>query len=217
MYVKLGRDVVVIGRQAERSESTKARMLVVARDLFVRRGYAAVPAEDLVREAGLTRGALYHHFGGKEGLFAALYEQVQREVTDRIDAAADGAADAWSALRIGCHTFLESCLDPVVQQVVLLDAPVVLGWEAWREVDARYGLGSLKEGLHHARESGAIAGQPLDAVAHLLLGAMNEAALWIARAKDPDAALVEAKAGLDRLLGGLRDDGPSGSTASRGD
>jgi AcrR family transcriptional regulator len=154
---------VVIGRQAERSESTKARILVVARDLFVRRGYAAVPAEDLVREAGLTRGALYHHFGGKEGLFAALYEQVQREVTDRIDAAADGAADAWSALRIGCHTFLESCLDPVVQQVVLLDAPVVLGWEAWREVDARYGLGSLKEGLHHARESGAIAGQPLDA------------------------------------------------------
>ena len=193
-----------MGRQAERTEATRARLIEVARRLFTERGYQAVPAEELVREAGLTRGALYHHFGGKDGLFAALYEQVQREVTARIEQAADAAPDAWSALRAGCHAFLECCVDPEVQRIVLLDAPVVLSWEAWREVDARYGLGSLKQGLREAQAAGAIAGDDLDAVAHLLLGAMNEVAMWIARAADPSAALKEAKAGLDRLLGGLR-------------
>lgn len=94
-------------------------------------------------------------------------------------------------------------MDPDVQRIMLLDAPVVLSWEAWPEVDARYGLGSLKEGLRQAHEEGAIDVERLDAVAHLLLGAMNDAALWIARSEDPAAALADAKAGLDRLLGGL--------------
>lgn len=191
-------------RQAERTEATRALLLRVARRMFVERGYAAVPAEDLVREAGLTRGALYHHFGGKDGLFAALYEQVQREVTARIDAAAEARVDAWEALRAGCHAFLECCTDPEVQRIVLLDAPVVLSWEAWREVDVRHGLGSLREGLQMAHESGAVAGDSLEALAHLLLGAMNEAGMWIARAPDPAAALAQARAGLDRLLQGLR-------------
>jgi AcrR family transcriptional regulator len=193
-----------MNRQSQRTEATRARLLEVARRMFVDRGYAAVPAEELVREAGLTRGALYHHFGGKDGLFAVLYEQVQREVTERIDAAAEVQPDAWGALRAGCRAFLECCVDPEVQRIVLLDAPVVLSWEAWREVDARYGLGSLREGLRMAREAGALAGGSPEAAAHLLLGAMNEAAMWIARAEDPAAALGEAWAGLDGMLEGLR-------------
>jgi AcrR family transcriptional regulator len=191
-------------RQSERVEATRARLLRAARLMFTTHGYASVPAEALVREAGLTRGALYHHFAGKEGLFAALYEQIQQEVTARVDRAADAEADPWSALRVGCHTFLESCVDPEVQRIMLLDAPVVLSWEAWREVDARHGLGSLREGLRQALGSGTATSDPLDAVAHLLLGAMNEAAMWIARARDPAAALEEAKRGLDRLLQGLQ-------------
>ena len=170
-----------MNRQIQRTEATRARLLEVARRMFVAHGYQGVPAEDLVREAGLTRGALYHHFGGKDGLFAALYEEVQREVTARIDAAADVHTDAWEALVAGCHAFLECCVDPEVQRIVLLDAPVVLSWEAWRAVDARHGLGSLSMGLRMAHEAGAIDGDSLEAVAHLLLGAMNEAALWIAR------------------------------------
>ena len=193
-----------MNRQVQRTEATRARLLEVARRMFVAHGYQGVPAEDLVREAGLTRGALYHHFGGKDGLFAALYEQVQREVTARIDAAADVHADPWEALVAGCHAFLECCIDPEVQRIVLLDAPVVLSWEAWRAVDERHGLGSLAMGLRMAHEAGSIEGDSLEAVAHLLLGAMNEAALWIARAEEPTAALREARIGLDRLLRGLR-------------
>lgn len=196
-----------MNRQEQRTEATRARLLQVARRMFVERGYQAVPAEELVREAGLTRGALYHHFGGKDGLFAALYAQVQGEVTARIDRAADAAPDAWSALRAGCHAFLECCMDPEVQRIVLLDAPVVLSWEAWREVDQGSGLGSLKAGLRQAQEAGLLPGHSAEAVAHLLLGAMNEAAMWIARAADRAGALEEARRGLDQLLHGLR--GPS--------
>jgi AcrR family transcriptional regulator len=191
-------------RQQQRTERTRALLLEAGRRLFAARGYQAVPAEDLVREAGLTRGALYHHFNGKDGLFAALYEQVQQEVTARIDAAADAQPDAWSALRAGCYAFLDCCTDPVVRRIMLLDAPSVMSWDRWREVDMRYGLGSLKEGLQQAVAEGEMHGDSLDAVAHLLLGAMNEAAMWIARSPDPDTALRDAQAGLDRLLSGLR-------------
>jgi AcrR family transcriptional regulator len=187
-----------------RTEATKTRLLQVAREMFAAEGFQAVPAEALVQAAGLTRGALYHHFGGKDGLFAALYEQIQREVTERIEAAAGQQPDAGSALRAGCHAFLECCVDPEIQRIMLLDAPIALSWEGWREVDLRYGLGSLREGLRAAQQSGAISSVPLDATAHLLLGAMNEAAMWIARSTDQSTALEQAKQALDRLLQGLR-------------
>jgi AcrR family transcriptional regulator len=193
-----------LGRQAQRTEATRGRLLQVARRMFVAQGYQAVPAEELVREAGLTRGALYHHFGGKDGLFAALYEQVQEEIAQRIERAADAASDAGEALRAGCHAFLECCLLPEVQRIVLLDAPTAMSWEQWREVDARYGLGSLKAGLEEAHRQGVIAVESEEATAHLLLGAMNEVAMWIARAAEPAAALEQAKVELDRLLNGLR-------------
>lgn len=191
-------------RQAQRTEATRARLLGVARQLFTAQGFSAVSAEALVQQAGLTRGALYHHFGGKEGLFAALYEDIQREVTARIEVAAAQAPDAWSALRAGCHAFLNACVDPAIQRIMLLDAPVVLSWEHWRAVDAQYGLGALKAGLQAVMESGDIVVQPVDALAHLLVGAMNEAAMWIARADDPARALSQTTTAFDRLLEGLR-------------
>ncbi len=192
-----------------RTEATRVRLLESARLLFTERGFSGVTAEELVRHAGLTRGALYHHFGGKgvlggkEGLFDALYEEVQREIAAKIKDAAEEWQDSWSALRAGCHAFLGACVDPTVRQVVLLDAPAVLGWEHWREVDARHGLGLLKEGLQQAMEEGVIRNQPVDPVAHLLLGAMNEAAMWIARSGKPEAALRLAGESLDELLEGL--------------
>jgi AcrR family transcriptional regulator len=196
-------------RHALKTEATRGRLLESARRLFTERGFGGVSAEDLVRDAGLTRGALYHHFGGrgvlggKVGLFDALYEEVQGEVAARIREAAGKKRDSWSALRAGCHAFLDACVDPTVRRVVLLDAPAVLGWEHWREVDARHGLGLLKEGLREAMEEGAIRHRPVEPVAHLLLGAMNEAAMWIARAAEPKTALRQAGESLDDLLEGL--------------
>lgn len=192
-----------------RTEATRGRLLGSARLLFTERGFGGVTAEELVRHVGLTRGALYHHFGGKgalggkDGLFAALYEEVQREVAAKIREAAESEVDSWSALRAGCHAFLGACVDPTVRRVALLDAPAVLGWDHWREVDARHGLGLLKEGLRGAMEEGAIRDQNVDPVAHLLLGAMNEAAMWIARSGDPEMALRQAGESFDELLEGL--------------
>lgn len=191
-------------RQGERRATTRAGLLAAARGLFADRGYHAVSAEEIVAAAGLSRGALYHHFAGKEGLFAALYDDVQAEVAGRIEAAAERAPDAGAALRAGCHAFLAAGLDPLVQRVVLLDAPAVLGWERWREADDRHGLASLVSGLETAMAAGAIAPQPPEPLARLLGGAMNEAAMWTARSPDPAVATAEATTALDALLDGLR-------------
>jgi AcrR family transcriptional regulator len=191
-------------RQEQRTQATKAKLLATARKRFVAQGFNHVPAEELVKEAGLTRGALYHHFGGKEELFLALYEQIQKEVAARIQTAAEQAPNPWLALQAGCHTFLRACSDLEVQQIVLLDAPIVLSWEQWRTVDALYSLGLLKAGLQAAVDSEEIQVRSVDAIAHLLIGAMNEAALWIAQSEQPKIALHEAIEALDQLLSGIR-------------
>lgn len=192
---------------AERTRATRAKLVETGRALFAARGFGGVPAEEVVRAAGLTRGALYHHFGGKQGLFESVYEALQQEVAAGIERAAAEAPDPWSGLCAGCRAFLNACVDPEVQRIVLLDAPAVLGWERWREVDAAHGLGLLKEGLREAMAGGALAPQPLDPLAHLLLGAMNEAAMWIARSAEPHVALSQATTALDRVLEGLRPPG----------
>lgn len=178
--------------------------MAVARQLFSQRGYAAVSTEEVVRTAQVTRGALYHHFAGKRELFLAVFEDAQREIAARIEAAALAASDSWTGLLAGCRAFLEVSLDPGLQRIVMLDAPAVLGWEMWRQVDAVHGLSSLKAGLTDLIEAGLITPQPVDALAHLLSGAMNEAALWIAQAPDPPEALEQAMTTLQVLLKGLQ-------------
>lgn len=179
-------------------------LVAVARQLFSQRGYAAVSTEEVVRTAQVTRGALYHHFAGKRELFLAVFEDAQREIAARIEAAALAASDSWTGLLAGCRAFLEVSLDPGLQRIVMLDAPAVLGWEMWRQVDAVHGLSSLKAGLTDLIEAGLITPQPVDALAHLLSGAMNEAALWIAQAPDPPEALEQAMTTLQVLLKGLQ-------------
>jgi AcrR family transcriptional regulator len=193
-----------VNRQEQRTQATKTKLLATARKLFVAQGFNHVPAEELVKQAGLTRGALYHHFGGKEQLFVALYEQLQKEVAERIQVAAEKATNPWSALQVGCHAFLTACNDPEVRQIVLLDAPIVLSWQQWRNVDAQYSLGLLKAGLQAAVESQEIQVKSVDAIAHLLTGAMNEAALWIAQSEKPKTALSQSIEAIDQLLAGIR-------------
>jgi AcrR family transcriptional regulator len=189
--------------QGERSEATRGDLVAAARRLFAERGYAGVGTEQIVRAAGVTRGALYHHFAGKPQLFEAVYEQVERELTQKIAQSALGGSDPMVALRAGSDMFLDACLEPEVQRIVLLDAPAVLGWERWREIAAEHGLGLVEAALGAAMESGQIARQPLRPLAHVMMGALDEAAMLVARAEDTEAARAEVGATLDSILEGL--------------
>jgi AcrR family transcriptional regulator len=156
-----------------------------------------------VRAAGVTRGALYHHFSGKPDLLEAVYEQIEREITQEIATGALAGSDPLEALHAGSEMFLDVCLEPEVQRIVLLDAPAVLGWERWREIAADHGLGLIEAALGAAMEAGQIARQPLRPLAHVLMGALDEAAMLVARADDTEAARAEVGATLASLLEGL--------------
>lgn len=186
-----------------RSESTRAALVEAARALFAERGFAAVGTEEIVARAGVTRGALYHHFRDKTDLFRAVLEEVERDLSEKIATAALSDPDPWRALAAGCSMFLDACREPEIQQIALLDAPSVLGWEEWREIDARYGLGLIKLGIQNAIDAGALPPQPVDPLAHVLLGALDEAAMLVARAEDPARTRAEVGATLDRLLAAL--------------
>lgn len=192
------------GRKAEQSEATRADLIAAARRLFGERGYAAVGTEEIVRAAGVTRGALYHHFRGKRELLETVYEQVEGEVTQRIAEGALSGSDPLEAMRAGAAEFLERCLDPEVQRIVLLDAPAVLGWDRWREIAGGYGLGLIEASLQAAIDAGQIEQQPVKPLAHVLMGALDEAAMLVARAEDPDKTRAEVAETLNRLLDGLR-------------
>ena len=188
-----------------RSEATRRRLVTAARALFGARGFAEVGTEEIVRAAGVTRGALYHQFRDKADLFAAVAEEVEAEIAERIAGAAgaEAAADPVGALRSGARLFLDACAAPEVERIILLDAPAVLGWQAWRDLAGRYGLGLVQFGLQSAIEAGAIAPQPVAPLAHVLIGALNESALYVARAEDPAAAREQCVAIIDRILHGL--------------
>lgn len=191
--------------QAERSEATRRALTTAARKLFALHGYAGVATEELVEAAGVTRGALYHHFDGKADLFGAVFEQIERELNERLAAEALSKPDPWEGLTAALELFLDVCGEPEVQRVALLDAPSVLGWDQWREVEARYGLGLIKLALGNLIEAGVVEAQPVDPLAHAILGALTEAGLYVARADDVAAARVEMGAVLRRLLEGLRE------------
>lgn len=193
-------------KQAERSAATRAALVAAATDLFAERGYAGTGREEIVRAAGVTRGALYHQFpGGKVDLFAAVFDAVEEELMAGIakTLAEAGANDPVAGLRAGIGATLDATRDPEIVRLTILDAPAVLGWEAWRAAGERYGLGLVRAGLSAAMEDDAIVRAPLDPLAQLLLAAIEEAVVYVARADDPDSAREEAEAALNRLLDGL--------------
>jgi AcrR family transcriptional regulator len=194
----------VKGPKQQRAEETRARLLATARDLFAERGYADTATEELVERAAVTRGALYYHFRDKRDLFRAVFEQVEGEATAALLAAAAGAPSPRAAVRLAVDAFLDACLDPAMRRIVLLDAPAVLGWESWREVMGRYGLGLVEQMLTAMIEAGEIERQPVEPLAHLLLGALSEAALYVAESPDPPAARAAIGDAFERLFAGLR-------------
>jgi AcrR family transcriptional regulator len=186
-----------------RSEATRAALIGAARTLFGERGYSATGREEIVERAGVTRGALQHHFLGKQGLFFAVVEDVERDVTAYVARAAEGAVDPLDAIRRGCHAFLERASDPAIQRTLVVDAPAVLGREEWRELQARYGLGLTIGALSAAMDTGAIDRQPVEPLAHLLLAALHEAALLVAEASDVTATRAEVGTVVDSFVSRL--------------
>jgi AcrR family transcriptional regulator len=187
-------------RKAEQSEATRAALLSAARELFSEHGYAGVGTEEIVRAAGVTRGALYHHFAGKKDLFRAVYEDVERELVEVIAAGAAGAENPLDVLRAGARAWLDACEDPAVQRITLLDAPSVLGWEEWREIGVKYGFGLIQGTLQAAIDAGQLPPQPVKPLAHLILGAIDEAGLVVARADDDGQTRREVGESVERFL-----------------
>ncbi len=194
----------VKSRQAEHSAKTRAALLRVARRLFAQHGYAGTATEDVVRRARVTRGALYHHFKDKQDLFKAVYDEEQKKLAERTNAAAAAASDPWSAMVAGTEAMLDACLEPAVHRIVLIDAPAVFGLEKWRESDQSYYLAAMKNAVQAAMDHGQIERQPVDPLAHLILGALTEATMLVAHAEDRTAARREVSAAVRRLFEGLR-------------
>ncbi len=189
------------GRRA-RGEATRERLLASARRLFGERGYDGTPIEAVLRDAGVARGALYHHFASKAELFDAVAEEVFAEIDEVTAAAAQGATPV-ERLRAGSREWLHMALDPAIQRIALLDPPTVLGWTRWRALDETHTLGGLRASFRRLAREGLIPAGQEELFAYMLLAAMNEAALFIASADDQQAALDTALAALDTLLGRL--------------
>jgi AcrR family transcriptional regulator len=187
----------------EHGEQTRTHLLALARAMFAEQGHAGVALQELCERAGVTRGALYHHFPNKDALFAAVCEEVAGDVSRAVTGRARRHSAPADRLAAGCEAFLDACTRPDVRRILLTDGPSVLGWQAFRDIDARHGLGLLTTALGTAVAEGTIAAVPVEATAHMLAAALNEAAMLIGTAPDPDRARNEAHQAIHRLLSGL--------------
>ncbi len=195
-----------VNRKVAQGESTRASLLAAGRKLFGAHGYVDTSIDDIVAAAGVTKGALYHHFSGKDALFRAVYEQVKREITDQLAAPAFLENAPWEALVAGCQATLDAHMDPEVRRIVLFDGRAVLGWEVVRDIESRYGAIVLRGALRAAMHAGVIERQPLVPLAQMLNGALTEACVLIADADADEAAARRAEVGavIVRILEGLR-------------
>jgi AcrR family transcriptional regulator len=190
-------------RQQERSDATRTSLIAAATKLFGERGFSDTPTEDIVRAAGVTRGALYHHFTDKEDLFRAAFEGIEAYLVARAADAVARSEDLKAGLLAGCNEFLDACLERDVQQIALIDGPAVLGWDQLRKIDERHALGLITMGIEAAIAEGVIDPQPARPLAQMLLGALTEGAMLIARSEDVNTTRAEVGAIVERLLAGL--------------
>jgi AcrR family transcriptional regulator len=194
--------------KAARGEATRTRLIGAARRLFARRGYAGVGTNEIVRAAKTTRGGLYYHFKDKKDLLRAVHVQVEEELAAAIAEKLLGAAgDPLQMMAIAASAFLDACVDPKFARIALIDAPSVLGWEEWREVDEKYGLGLIAALIELGISEGVLPSQPVKPLAHLLLGAVGEAGLMVANAEDPRSTRAEVEPAMIGFLENLRGPG----------
>lgn len=194
----------VRGRRGVEAKATRDALVRAALDLFTERGYAEVGTEEIVARAKVTRGALYHHFRDKRDLFRSVFERVEDELMERIGARMGGADNPWDLMVTGMRSFLDACEEPAVKQIALIDAPAVLGWSEWREIDNRHGLGLTRAALEGAVSAGVLRPIAVEPMAHLFVAALSEAAFVIAYAKQPRKTRAEVEEALLQLVEGLR-------------
>lgn len=190
----------MVDRRIEKGQATRERLVEVARRLFGERGYDGTSIDAILDEAGAAKGALYHHFGDKQQLFDAVLNQTVSEIALRIADIARRADDPLASLRAGCSAWLEMALDPAIQRIAILDPPSAVGWARSREVDELHVLGGVRANLLQLARGGSLPAEQVDALAHMVLASVNEAALLIARSEDPEAALAIGQAAVDTLL-----------------
>ncbi len=187
-------------KNVARGEATRAQLIAIGTGLFASRGYEDTSIEAVLREAGVSRGSLYHHFAGKESLFEAVLEDVEAKVGSETVAAGAGADGLAAALRAGCLAWIRIAGDPVVQRILLIDAPAVLGWERWRATEERHALGLIRTALQAVADEGSLRPDLVGTLAHMMLASVNEVALLVARSDDPAAAMKAGADAIDELL-----------------
>lgn len=190
--------------QRERTDATTAALVDAAHELFALDGYAATSLDAVVANAGMTKGALYHHFDSKRELFAAVFSREVERLVEPVSAAyAEPGGDSWAAFERGCTAFLEACLEPKTQQIVLLDAQAALGWETIRALEGRM-LELMEAGIETSIADGLLAERPAKPLVSVLFGTICEGAMVVARAEDQDASQAEILDAVAALLEGLR-------------
>lgn len=191
-------------RSKSETHETIQLLLKVARAHFTDKGYANTALEEVADEAKVTRGALYHHFKNKQGLFLAVLELVQTEIADRVEQEATSSEDPWNQLLLGCRAFITAVVEPQNKRIMLIDGPSVVGWEAWREMDEQNSMTHLREQLVLMQEQGILKPVPVDALTHALSGALNECSLWIAQMPETAGGLQETMDVITGMLEGFR-------------
>jgi AcrR family transcriptional regulator len=188
------------GKRAAQGRATRGQLIEVATRLFAEHGYEGTSIEAVLSAAGVSRGALYHHFAGKEALFEAVVSAVSAQVTAELGEVISGCADPVDALRTAALAWISLAADPVIQRVVLVDAPSVLGWDRWRAMDDGRTLGALRALLQAVSDSGRLPAELVAPFSHMILAALDEIVMVVARAPDSTAAVAEGRMAVEALV-----------------
>jgi AcrR family transcriptional regulator len=193
-------------RRADYSESTKQALVDSAVDLFTKNGYASTSLDAIVKRSRVTKGALYHHFSGKQALFEAAFNQVETRAMERLTKATDGDDSPWERALGGVQEYIQVCLDPTYQRLVIREAPVVMGLERWREAEERFSFGIVRDVLEQLIDAGEINEVPVEVTARMMFAALSAGANIIAEAADPKKASAEVFTALINMIEGVRRD-----------
>ncbi|WP_040791564.1 TetR/AcrR family transcriptional regulator [Nocardia paucivorans] len=195
--------MTVKGRRAEYAEATRSALLETARRLFIEQRYSELSADEIARAARLTRGAVYHHFGGKQGLFEAVFEQVEQELTERLTSAIGEPGDSWDTTVRALNVFLDECTDVAYQRIVLQEGPFALGWDRWRELDERYTLGLIGRAVDRLVREGVFRPRSTELTVRAIYGLLTELAWSLADTTDERTRREAGQIALD-MIGALR-------------
>ena len=196
-------------RRVDYSESTRQALVDSAVELFTKRGYAATSLDAVASRSRVTKGALYHHFSGKQALFEAAFDQVERSIISRLADAVGEPATPWQQALNGLRAYIEVCLDPAYQRIAIHEGPVVMGWERWREAEEHFSYGLIRAVVESLVDAGEIEEVPIEVTARILFGALGTGAAIIADAADPKKAGQEVSTTIGKVLEGLRRNRPA--------